>query len=174
MVVVFVVFRRRRSRGGKAFISDNVFFASNRLYTERLEEEKLLADWPPYDDLQFDRKKLEFVGELGQGAFGKVYKAKATDIVEGEGETVVAVKALKDSSMQAAEDFKKEIEIMMEFHHPNILSLLGVCTTQFPLLLISELMSKVQVHAISAFLCGLALGMFLGRLKRISHKITTN
>jgi serine/threonine protein kinase len=41
----------------------------------------------------------------------------------------VAVKILKEGmSNEVKEDFEREVEIMSNFHHQNILSLLGVIT----------------------------------------------
>ena len=121
----------------------NTLPSASQAYNEHLEEE-VLADWPSYDKLQYDRKKLEIVGELGEGNFGKVYKAVAQNIVEGEEETAVAVKTIKNRSLDGPEEFKKEVDIMMQFNHPNVLKLLGVCTTQFPLYMIFEIMTQVR------------------------------
>jgi len=42
---------------------------------------------------------------------------------------MVAIKVMKESANpEAKEDFKRETEIMTYFRHPNILSLLGVCS----------------------------------------------
>ena len=100
-----------------------------------------LNDWPKYDDFQFDRSRLEIGKELGEGQFGKVYLAVAKNLLKDEEETRVAVKTVKGgASRETAEDFRKEIEIMMDFDHPNVIALLGVCTREEPLYLITELM----------------------------------
>ena len=104
---------------------------------------KWLTEWPDYGDLQFDRAKLEIIGDLGEGEFGKLHLAVASGIVPKEGKTRVAVKTLKGgSSVETARDFRKELEIMMDFVHPKIIKLLGVCTKEEPLYLITELMTK--------------------------------
>ena len=144
VIVILIIFLYRRSQSGKTIFT-NPFSAPNRLYNERLAEEELLADWPSYDNLQFDRKYLEIIGILGEGNFGKVYKAKAQSILEEE-ETLVAIKTTKNKSLAGPEEFKKELDIMMQFNHPNILKLLGVCTTQFPLYMIFEIMTEVRMN----------------------------
>jgi hypothetical protein len=102
-----------------------------------------LEEWPRYENLQFDRLKLEFIKELGEGEFGTVFSAVASGIISSEESTQVAVKTLKGgSSRKTAKEFQKELEVMMEFDHPNIIRLLGVCTTEEPLYLITELMDK--------------------------------
>ncbi|KAG5451242.1 serine threonine kinase 10, partial [Clonorchis sinensis] len=60
----------------------------------------------------------EVIGELGDGAYGKVYKRK--------GETLTALKKVEFDSEVALEDFMVEIDILTEFKHPNIISLLEV------------------------------------------------
>ena len=100
-----------------------------------------LMTWPTYDEFQFSKDRLKIEDELGEGQFGKVYSAWATGIVKGEEKTRVAVKTVKrGSSQETAEDFRKEMEIMMDFDHPNIVRLLGICTHDEPLYLITELM----------------------------------
>ena len=46
-------------------------------------------------NFNYPREKLEIMNELGQGAFGRVLFAKATDIMGIPGEQDVAVKTLK-------------------------------------------------------------------------------
>ena len=140
-LVVYIL--RRRGHSAEASIENDALFTTNRLYTERTMAQQLLQDWPPYEEYQYDRKKLSMQDVVGEGQFGKVYLAKAKEIVEGEEETKVAVKTTKVQSAEAAEDFRKEIEIMTAFKHPNIIALLGVCTTDFPLYIILEFMSEV-------------------------------
>ncbi|XP_065836900.1 insulin-like growth factor 1 receptor [Oscarella lobularis] len=104
--------------------------------------------WPTYDDFQFSKKRLKIEDELGEGQFGKVYFAWAKGIVKGEEQTRVAVKTMKQgSSQETAEDFRKEMEIMMDFDHPNIVRLLGICTRDEPLYLITELMKHGDLKA---------------------------
>ncbi len=82
--------------------------------------------------IEYDYSKLELLEELGQGHFGVVYKGKAPDIhrdgyVPGE---FVAIKTLKSESFHSdvLEEFLKEVCASVEFHHVNVIRLLGVCT----------------------------------------------
>ena len=52
-------------------------------------------------NFNYPREKLEIMNELGQGAFGRVLFAKATDIMGIPGEQDVAVKTLKGRIMLA-------------------------------------------------------------------------
>ena len=142
LVVFFIWWKRYRALNGRDLdgfpMSD--YGDTAGIYSTA----KWLTEWPDYGDLQFDRSKLEIIGDLGEGEFGKVHLAVASGIVPKEGKTRVAVKTLKGgSSVETARDFRKELEIMMDFDHPKIIKLLGVCTKEEPLYLITELMTKV-------------------------------
>lgn len=77
--------------------------------------------------LEYSYSQLELVGELGEGAFGRVFKARAPGIQRGDFvPTFVAVKSLKDELLTDA--FCKEVKTVMEFEDPHIIQLLGVCS----------------------------------------------
>ena len=140
LVVVFAFFYwRKRTRTKEYSVTQPGFEMSEG--NRYVAGNHWLYDWPKYDDFQFDRTRLDIVKEIGEGQFGKVYLAVAKNIVKDEKETRVAVKTVKGgSSRETAEDFRKEIQIMMDFDHPNVIALLGVCTLKEPLYLITELM----------------------------------
>ncbi|XP_066052925.1 serine/threonine-protein kinase 10 isoform X2 [Chamaea fasciata] len=62
----------------------------------------------------------EVVGELGDGAFGKVYKAK-----NKETGALAAAKVIETKSEDELEDYMVEIEILATCDHPHIVQLLG-------------------------------------------------
>uniref|UniRef100_A0A8C6FPY0 non-specific serine/threonine protein kinase n=1 Tax=Moschus moschiferus TaxID=68415 RepID=A0A8C6FPY0_MOSMO len=62
----------------------------------------------------------EIVGELGDGAFGKVYKAK-----NKETGALAAAKVIETNSEDELEDYIVEIEILATCEHPYIVKLLG-------------------------------------------------
>uniref|UniRef100_F6SJH0 non-specific serine/threonine protein kinase n=1 Tax=Monodelphis domestica TaxID=13616 RepID=F6SJH0_MONDO len=62
----------------------------------------------------------EIVGELGDGAFGKVYKAK-----NKETGALAAAKVIETKSEEELEDYIVEIEILATCNHPYIVKLLG-------------------------------------------------
>lgn len=92
---------------------------------------------------QIAQDKIEYVKQLGQGFFGVVFKGKAEMLLEGEKETYVAVKTLKeDDSNEGVEAFVNEAKLMFSFDHPNIVKILGVSMTKTPYYLIFEFMDK--------------------------------
>ena len=109
---------------------------------DRRLAQKSLKYGPPYAEYEYDRNKLSVQMLVGQGQFGKVYLAKL-ETMDGRTSTV-AVKMTKGRSEEAHTDFLQEIEIMMALKHPNIITLLGICTTDFPFCIIMEFLSEVQ------------------------------
>lgn len=84
---------------------------------------------------------------MGQGAFGRVFQAKAPGLVPSEEFTLVAVKMLKDdASEDLQDDFEKEACLLAEFDHPNIVKLLGVCAIGRPMCLLFEYMGKGDLN----------------------------
>ena len=80
------------------------------------------------------RGSLTLLDEIGSGQFGAVFKATIQH--NNLPEYTVAVKTLKeDSGSQHRADFLREAALMAQFHHPNILQLVGVCTRSQPMLL---------------------------------------
>ncbi len=65
---------------------------------------------------------------LGEGNFGKVWKAEAENICGYEGTVLVAVKTTKEKAPDKEKtDLLQEMQIMQKIgHHPNVVTLLGV------------------------------------------------
>ena len=85
----------------------------------------------PYD-IDYNYASLEVVSELGEGAFGRVFKARAPGIKRGDYvlPEFVAVKTLKEEAeYEAVEEFCKEVKVCVQFEHENVIRLLAVCTT---------------------------------------------
>lgn len=102
---------------------------------------------PKLEKLEFPRNDIIYIKDLGQGAFGRVFQAKAPCLVSGEEFTLVAVKMLKDdASEDMQDDFEKEACLLAEFDHPNIVKLLGVCAIGRPMCLLFEYMGKGDLN----------------------------
>jgi len=99
---------------------------------------------------EFPRARLRLQTVLGEGNFGKVWKAEVDDICGYEGTILVAVKGVKENAAQREkDDLVQEMKIMQEIGpHPNVVTILGVCTQQEPYLLIMEyvMYGKLLTH----------------------------
>jgi len=74
--------------------------------------------------------------EIGAGGYGKVYKGYLTNGL------VVAIKRAEQGSMQGAQEFKNEIELLSRVHHKNLVSLVGFCYEQGEQMLVYEYISN--------------------------------
>ena len=60
----------------------------------------------------------------------------------------IAIKTLKASaSLKTQQDFRREVELMSELRHPNIVCLLGVVTRDQPQCMLFEYMAQVSHRA---------------------------
>ncbi|XP_056322391.1 muscle, skeletal receptor tyrosine-protein kinase [Danio aesculapii] len=92
--------------------------------------------------LEYPRNNIEYVRDIGEGAFGRVFQARAPGLLPTEPFTMVAVKMLKEeASTDMQNDFQREAALMSEFDHPNIVRLLGVCAVGKPMCLMFEYMA---------------------------------
>lgn len=75
---------------------------------------------------------------------GKVYKGEV--ITANNDRMLVAIKTLKENAnAKTIAEFKREVELMSELRHPNIISLLGVCMTN-RLCMLFEFMTHGDLH----------------------------
>lgn len=89
---------------------------------------------------QIRREQITIANFLGSGAFGEVYEGFVRNVGE-EPETRVAIKTLrKGATEQEKGEFLQEAQLMSNFKHKHILSLIGVCFDADALYIIMELM----------------------------------
>ncbi|XP_005534563.1 PREDICTED: non-receptor tyrosine-protein kinase TYK2, partial [Pseudopodoces humilis] len=87
-------------------------------------------DFPVSDPTVFQKRYLKKIRELGEGHFGKVSLCCYDPTNDGTGE-MVAVKSLKSgSSPQLQSSWKKEIQILKNLYHENIVKYKGCCSEQ--------------------------------------------
>ncbi|XP_074593104.1 tyrosine-protein kinase transmembrane receptor Ror-like isoform X2 [Brevipalpus obovatus] len=85
---------------------------------------------------------IRFISELGEGAFGKVWRGELMMSV-GSAVVPIAAKTLKvDANYKTKQDFVREAELMAELQHPNIVCLVGVCFKEDPMCMLFEYMSQ--------------------------------
>ncbi|XP_015594291.1 tyrosine-protein kinase transmembrane receptor Ror isoform X2 [Cephus cinctus] len=96
---------------------------------------------------QFTVNNVVFIQELGEGAFGKVYKGELQSGNKTEAPIFVAVKTLKENaSPKTQSDFKREVDLMTDLRHPNIICLLGVILKGEPMCMLFEYMTQGDLH----------------------------
>ncbi|XP_033304852.1 proto-oncogene tyrosine-protein kinase receptor Ret [Bombus bifarius] len=110
-------------RGDGLLIGLDTFTAANRHLL-------LPKTCPPDPKWEFPRARLTIEQVLGEGEFGRVLRAKAIDIGGIPGATTVAVKTLKENACASElADLLSEYQLLKEAQHPNVIRLLGACTT---------------------------------------------
>lgn len=101
------------------------------------------ANAPKHDELlvelDFPRTSICLIRDIGTWTFGMVYQGEATGIKETELSTTVLVKSLQErAGRKLKERFLSEMRWVVEFNHPNVITLLGTCVKTEPLYLIYE------------------------------------
>ncbi|XP_029046222.2 proto-oncogene tyrosine-protein kinase receptor Ret [Osmia bicornis bicornis] len=109
-------------RGDGLLVGLDTFTAANRHLLPKTS--------PPDPKWEFPRSRLSIEQVLGEGEFGRVLRAKAIDIAGIAGPTTVAVKTLKENACASElADLLSEYQLLKEAQHPNVIRLLGACTT---------------------------------------------
>ena len=94
---------------------------------------------------EFPLSSVRFMQELGEGAFGKVFKGELSSV--GNNNALVAIKTLKPGATQKTRnDFQREAELMSDLRHPNIVCLLGVAFQEDPQCMFFEHMANGDLH----------------------------
>ncbi len=86
----------------------------------------------PTKERAFPRDMLNILKQLGHGAFGQVFLAEATGIIERSEVTLVAVKTLKEGASTAdRDDMIRELNLMKKLpDHCNVVKLMGFSVEQ--------------------------------------------
>ena len=101
----------------------------------------------PVRTREFPMSNIRFLQELGEGAFGKVYKGDVLGYHGDQSVMRVAVKTLKENASQKVKtDFRREVDLMTDLKHTNIVCLLGVCVKEEPMCMLFEFMSYGDLH----------------------------
>ncbi|XP_074273466.1 G-type lectin S-receptor-like serine/threonine-protein kinase LECRK1 [Silene latifolia] len=114
---------------------------------------------------ELDAATAGFKEELGQGAFGVVYKGVIDDISGSP--TSIAVKKLDKLPITADKEFTTEVKAIGQTHHKNLVRLVGFCEEGIHKMLVYEFMSN---GTLSDYICGLPKPAWEKRLQ-IVHDI---
>ncbi|KAH0918270.1 hypothetical protein HID58_025930, partial [Brassica napus] len=88
-----------------------------------------------FKELAAATRNFREVNLLGEGGFGRVYKGRFDS-----GHQVVAIKQLNPDGLQGNREFIVEVLMLSLFHHPNLVTLIGYCTSGDQRLLVYEYM----------------------------------
>ncbi|KAJ0567733.1 putative protein kinase RLK-Pelle-LRR-VIII-1 family [Helianthus annuus] len=113
--------------------------------------------WCSFEELQRATNRFSEENIIGSGGYGKVYKGTL------DSGHVVAIKRAQQGSLQGAQEFKTEIELLSRIHHKNVVSLVGFCYEQGEQMLVYEYISN---GSLKDNLSGIA-GMKLSWMKRL-------
>ncbi|KAL7585769.1 hypothetical protein Lser_V15G44298 [Lactuca serriola] len=131
--VFFVITRRNRRKRNEEYLSANVHKTNdeNTLFSRS----KIGYRFPLGAVLEATDKFSESL-VIGIGGFGKVYKGILSD------GTIVAVKRGAPQSLQGVSEFQTEVEMLSQFRHRHLVSLIGYCDEKNELIIIYEYMEN--------------------------------
>lgn len=130
--------------------------AYNKMYAKTISELMPTSSAPPRasapaaaDPDEFPRDDVRLERVLGEGNFGRVWKATAYGLDGSKRATPVAVKTLKEyASSEEKRDLVREMGLMRQLgKHPHVVQFLGCCSKDEPLLLIMELVQRGKLQS---------------------------
>ncbi|CAL1297129.1 unnamed protein product [Larinioides sclopetarius] len=150
-LVVFCLIQRiikeKKQKKELDFISHNFFERGYiDIFNPNLPLEDQIDLLPYKHNYEFPKERLKLGKTLGQGAFGRVVKAEAIGLVDGEASTTVAVKMLKEAAdAEQRKALIAELKILIHIgRHVNIVNLLGAVTKN---------LSKGELYVIVEYCC---------------------
>ncbi|XP_050212409.1 rust resistance kinase Lr10-like [Mercurialis annua] len=120
-------------------------YSSNKIEKEyEIKIEMFLQHYTTFKPTRYsyaDIKRItnQFKDQLGQGAYGTVFRGKLSD------EISVAVKVLNNSN-ENGEEFINEVGAIGRIHHVNVVRLVGFCADGFRRALIYEYLPNDTLH----------------------------
>lgn len=135
--------------------------------SDRNSLERRISNISNEGEWEISLDELNLKEKIGGGAFGCVRLATWRG-------TEVAVKILYDKTIDLHE-FYMEMIILTRLHHPNILQVLGCCTTQVPYALVLEHIAngslQPYVHSRGVYYGSLKYDQKIGIIKDISRGV---
>ena len=131
---------RLLQRIGEASTRRVIRFGRSRVRISWRENLHTLLPKQRVQALEIPNSAVCLTGDLKETNFGKVYKGEALGIRSEDGtSTTVLVKSLREESDASVQQlFNVEMVCASGFYHPNILTLLGVCTSDTPRYMVYE------------------------------------
>uniref|UniRef100_A0A7N0TZK3 Protein kinase domain-containing protein n=1 Tax=Kalanchoe fedtschenkoi TaxID=63787 RepID=A0A7N0TZK3_KALFE len=123
---------------GKPFFEDSV--VAKPTVTKKARSFKI--NLPSYSiaDLQMSTGSFNVDNLVGEGSFGRVYRAQFDD---GK---VMAVKKIDSSLIRNPDDFLEMVSSLSKLHHPNVTELVGYCSEYGQHLLVFEFHKNGSLH----------------------------
>lgn len=136
--LAFACSRRKRNRGRGARFQTRSISNPGELSSIAVDES---ASFDPklrisMDELRKATKNFHPQRIIGDGGFGLVFKARLAD-----GPTV-AIKKLEPDAFQGFREFRAEMETLGKLQHPNIVKILGYCTSNSDRVLVYEFIQR--------------------------------
>lgn len=139
VVFMFLCFRRRKlARQGqsKPWLPFSTTMGSKYSNATATSITSNLEYRYPFVAVQEATNNFDESWVIGIGGFGKVYKGELND------GTKVAVKRGNPKSQQGLAEFQTEIEMLSQFRHRHLVSLIGYCDERSEMILIYEYMEN--------------------------------
>ncbi|VVA20793.1 PREDICTED: receptor [Prunus dulcis] len=142
--ILFVLYRRRKRLADQGHSKTWLPFSSNgtnshtmgRKYGTTASAASNYSYRFPFGVVQEATNNFDESWVIGIGGFGKVYKGVLND------GTKVAVKRGNPRSQQGLAEFRTEIEMLSQFRHRHLVSLIGYCDDDSEMILVYEYMEN--------------------------------
>lgn len=96
---------------------------------------------------EFPLSIIKFTEILGEGTFGKVYRGELMGLNNQYKSTAIIIKTLNENASPALqEDYQRETSVMASLNHPNIITLVGLCTKEKPNCMFFEFLPHGDLH----------------------------
>lgn len=119
---------------------DEVDFTKKPVVTKKVNTAPIDGILYSIADLQMATDSFSIENLLGEGSFGRVYRAQFED---GK---VLAVKKIDSSILPDSEDFTEIVSNISRLHHPNVTELVGYCSEFGQCLLVHEFHKNGSLH----------------------------
>ncbi|KAK4469856.1 hypothetical protein MN116_006631 [Schistosoma mekongi] len=111
----------------------------DRVSLTRTTSVRSTVDFPP----NIDEKDLEILGEIGSGAYGRAIKVK-----HRQSNCLLVLKEVIEQNKAIEETIVREVSLLQNLKHPNILTIIGVVIRNRQFCLITEYIEKGSLHAL--------------------------